>query len=57
MADRHCWAIVDVEVSLNDHKVHDIGALRYDGAIYHGKKRRNWWISLVTWITSADIIL
>ena len=30
------WAIVDVEVSLSDQKIHDIGALRYDGAIYHG---------------------
>ena len=30
------WAIVDVEVSLSDHKIHDIGALRYDGAVYHG---------------------
>lgn len=28
-------AIVDVEVGLNDHKIHDIGALRSDGAIYH----------------------
>ena len=30
------WVIVDVEVSLNDRKIHDIGALRYDGAVYHG---------------------
>lgn len=29
------YAIVDVEVGLNDHKIHDIGALRYDDAIYH----------------------
>ena len=21
---------------MNDHKIHDIGALRYDGAVYHG---------------------
>ena len=33
------WAIVDVEVSMSDHKIHDIGALRYDGAIYHGCKK------------------
>ena len=42
MEDRHgncCWAIVDVEVSMSDHKIHDIGALRYDGAIYHGCKK------------------
>lgn len=29
------YAIVDVEVGVNDHKIHDIGALRDDGAIYH----------------------
>lgn len=29
------YAIVDVEVGLEDHKIHDIGALRHDGAIYH----------------------
>ena len=33
------WAIVDVEVSMSDHRIHDIGALRYDGAIYHGCKK------------------
>ena len=33
------WAIVDVEVGLKDHKIHDIGALRYDGAVYHGAAR------------------
>ena len=25
------YAIIDAEVGINDHKVHDIGALRYDG--------------------------
>ncbi len=29
------YAIIDVEVGLEDHKIHDIGALRYDGAAYH----------------------
>lgn len=29
------YALVDVEVGFEDHKIHDIGALRYDGAIYH----------------------
>lgn len=33
--DAFRYAIVDVEVGLNDHKIHDIGALRYDGAVYH----------------------
>ena len=30
-----CYAIVDVEIGLTDHRMHDIGALRYDGAIFH----------------------
>ena len=29
------YAIVDVEIGLEDYKIHDIGALRYDGAVYH----------------------
>ncbi len=29
------WAFVDTEVGLKDHKTHDIGALRYDGATFH----------------------
>ena len=28
------YAIVDVEIGLEDYKIHDIGALRYDGAVY-----------------------
>ena len=34
------YAIVDAEISLNDHKIHDIGALRYDGATYHGTSKK-----------------
>ena len=29
------YAIVDVEVGWNDHKIHDVGALRFDHASYH----------------------
>ena len=34
------YAMVDVEVGLNDHKIHDIGALRPDGAIYHNASKK-----------------
>lgn len=34
-----CWVIVDVEVGMNDLKIHDIGAIRYDGAVYHGSQK------------------
>lgn len=29
------YAVIDTEIGLNDHKVHDIGALRHDGAVFH----------------------
>lgn len=29
------YAIVDAEVGIKDHKVHDIGALRFDWAYFH----------------------
>ena len=29
------YAVVDAEVGIKDHKVHDIGALRYDGSCFH----------------------
>ena len=29
------YAIVDVEIGLKDHKIHDIGAIRPDGATFH----------------------
>ena len=38
--DASRYAIVDVEVGLKDHKIHDIGAVRFDGAIYHGTSKR-----------------
>lgn len=34
------YALVDVEVGLKDHKIHDIGALRHDGATYHKASRQ-----------------
>ena len=34
-ARRDHIAFVDTEVGLKDHKIHDIGALRYDGATFH----------------------
>ncbi len=37
--DASKFAFVDTEVGQNDHKIHDIGALRYDGATYHGTSR------------------
>lgn len=37
--DSSYFAIVDVEVGLKDHKIHDIGSLRYDDATYHARNK------------------
>ena len=37
--DISCYAFIDTEVGVHDHKIHDIGAIRYDGAIYRGASR------------------
>ena len=37
--DTSRYAFVDAEVGVRDHKVHDIGALRHDGAVYHGTSK------------------
>lgn len=34
------YAIIDIEVGLQDHKLHDIGSLRYDGAIFHKASKK-----------------
>lgn len=46
------WIVVDVEVSLSDQKIHDIGALRFDGAIYHGCSKKD----LEAFIHDADYV-
>lgn len=35
------YAIVDLEVGSTDHKIHDIGALKHDGAVFHGASTAN----------------
>lgn len=46
------YAIVDVEVGLNDHKIHDIGAIRYDDAIYHKASKQE----LLKFLNKVDYI-
>ena len=38
--DASRYVFVDIEVGLRDHKIHDIGALRWDGAVYHSANKR-----------------
>lgn len=37
--DTSRYAFVDVEVGIKDHKIHDIGALRWDRATFHSAKK------------------
>ncbi len=39
--DSSLYAFIDIEVGLSDHKVHDIGAIRYDGAMFHSSQKHN----------------
>lgn len=49
--DANKWAFVDTEVGLKDHKIHDIGALRYDGTTFHKNDKT----SLVQFLTEANV--
>ncbi len=52
------YVFVDTEVGLKDHKIHDIGALRYDGAVFHKNsiKEFNEFISSVDFICGHNIV-
>ncbi|MDE6652792.1 MAG: RecQ family ATP-dependent DNA helicase [Muribaculaceae bacterium] len=49
-APRYC--IVDVEVGVHDKKIHDIGAVRWDGAVDHSADKRK----LMTFIKDAEFV-
>lgn len=38
--DASHYAFVDVEIGLKDHKIHDIGAIRWDGAVFHSTNKQ-----------------
>ena len=46
------YAVVDAEVGTSDLKVHDIGALRYDGAYFHKAAKRE----LISFLSGVDYI-
>ena len=50
--DASRYAIVDVEVGLKDHRIHDIGAIRYDNAIYHNTSKSG----LLDFLQNVDYI-
>ena len=38
--DASRYAFIDIEVGMKDHRIHDIGALRYDRAVFHSANKR-----------------
>lgn len=50
--DSSRYAIIDVEVGLKDYKIHDIGALRYDNAIFHNASKKE----LYDFINNVDYL-
>lgn len=50
--DASHYALVDVEVGVKDNKIHDIGAIRWDGAVFHSANRND----LLKFIKGADYI-
>ena len=50
--DASHYALVDVEVGVKDNKIHDIGAIRWDGAVFHSANRNE----LLRFIKGADYI-
>ncbi|MGN0219695.1 MAG: RecQ family ATP-dependent DNA helicase, partial [Muribaculaceae bacterium] len=43
---------MDVEVGMNDHRIHDIGAIRWDGAVYHSANKHE----LTPFLKDVDFI-
>lgn len=50
--DASRYALVDAEVGINDHKVHDIGSLRWDGAVYHESSK----VKLMEFLHDVDYV-
>lgn len=49
------YAIVDIEIGLKDHRIHDIGALKHDDTTFHKTSKEELFIFLNE-TTSADTI-
>ena len=50
--DASRYAFIDVEVGLKDHRIHDIGALRWDRAIFHSANKRE----LLDYLKDVDFV-
>ena len=56
--DTSRFAFVDVETGVNDNKIHDIGALRHDGAVFHSASKKDFtkFINNVDFLCGHNII-
>lgn len=50
--DASRYAFVDVEVGIKDKKIHDIGAIRWDNAVYHSADKHG----LMTFLKDVDFV-
>ena len=50
--DASRYAFIDVEVGMKDHRIHDIGALRWDRAIFHSANKRE----LLDYLKDVDFV-
>ncbi len=50
--DASRYAFVDIEVGLKDYKIHDIGALKWDGAMYHSANKQE----LMNFLKDVDFV-
>ncbi len=52
------YAVVDIEVGFNDHKIHDIGALKHNGSTFHKTSKKELFVFLndIDYICGHNII-
>lgn len=43
--DPNSYAFVDAEIGWKDHRIHDLGALRHDGAVFQKRRCSNYYHS------------
>lgn len=50
--DSSRYGFVDLEIGLHDKKIHDIGAIRWDGAVYHSANKQG----LLTFLKNVEFV-
>lgn len=50
--DASCYAFIDIEVGVKNKKIHDIGAVRWDGAVFHSAEKK----ALIEFLDGVDFV-